>query len=587
VKAVTLKGLLHHPATAWVILLLSLVLTGAAWYLSDNFVQQRARDRFNFQMQDVKASIQRRMLEYEAVLRGGIGLFKASERVSRQAWRIYAENLQVDRYFPGIQGLGYSQVVLPQGLQRHEQQLREEGFPDYRVKPPGERPLYTAIVFLEPFDFRNQRAFGYDMFSESTRREAMQRARDTGVAALSGRVTLVQETDDDVQSGVLIYLPLYESGRSPANLAQRQATLRGFVYAPFRMGDLMQGILGADQGGIEFELYDGALPSLDSLLYQSGVGPLRAIDRRQPEDYDGLDQMEIAGRVWTLYIRAHQGFLSRAEESQPLLVAVGGVLVDVLLFVIIGSIARQQRRAEAMAMAMTTDLRRSNADLEQFAYASSHDMRQPLRMVSSYLQLLEEALRPQLQRDTAEYLKYAIDGAQRMDQMLDALLEYSRVGSGNPPRQHCSSRGLLDEALRYLQPEIDGAGAVVRIHGKWPDIWVVPDEMVRLFQNLIGNAVKFRVADRVPQIDIEVQPTADNRNLQFSVTDNGIGLQVDQQTRLFKVFERLHSRERYTGTGIGLALSRKIIERHAGCIWVESAGENAGCRFVFELPVKR
>ena len=227
-------------------------------------------------------------------------------------------------------------------------------------------------------------------------------------------------------------------------------------------------------------------------------------------------------------------------------------------------------------------LARSNAELEQFAYVASHDLRQPLRMVNSYVQMLERRLADKLDDETREMMHFATDGARRMDQMLVSLLEYSRVGRMGEPLAPLASRSGVDEALQFLAPAIGEAHAAVRISGDWPEIIASRDEFTRLWQNLIGNAVKYRTPDRAPEIDITVTPDADG--WRFCVADNGIGIEPAQFDRLFKVFQRLHAREQYEGTGIGLAVARKIVERHGGRIWVESGGTGQGCRFYFSLP---
>ncbi|MDD5388839.1 MAG: PAS domain S-box protein [Gallionellaceae bacterium] len=230
-----------------------------------------------------------------------------------------------------------------------------------------------------------------------------------------------------------------------------------------------------------------------------------------------------------------------------------------------------------------TELRRSNAELEQFAYAISHDMRQPLRMIASYQQLLEKALRDKLDEETREYLHFATDGAKRLDQMLVALLEYSRVGRKTEPLGWIASREAVDEAMLFLKPAIDEAGARIEISGDWPRIHASRDELVRLFQNLIGNAVKYRQAERAPEI--EVIGDDSNGDWRVRIRDNGIGIDPSQIPRLFQVFQRLQARARYEGAGIGLALCRKIVEHHGGHIHAESAGEGQGSTFVFDLPL--
>lgn len=265
------------------------------------------------------------------------------------------------------------------------------------------------------------------------------------------------------------------------------------------------------------------------------------------------------------------------------------VLARACLAVDADGVALQPRRLVGTHVDITArkqsemELRRSNTELEQFAYAISHDMRQPLRMIASYQQLLEKTLRDKLDDETREYLHFATDGAKRLDQMLVALLEYSRVGRKTDPLDWISSREALDEALLYLKPAIDEAGAKIDISGDWPRILASRDELVRLFQNLIGNAVKYRAADTFPKIDVAGEQV--EARWQVAIHDNGIGIDPSQIPRLFQVFQRLQSHTRFEGAGVGLALCRKIVEHHGGHIHAESAGEGQGSVFVFELPL--
>lgn len=227
------------------------------------------------------------------------------------------------------------------------------------------------------------------------------------------------------------------------------------------------------------------------------------------------------------------------------------------------------------------ELLRSNRELEQFSYSISHDMRQPLRMVNSYLQLLQKSLGQALDAEQRQYFNYAIEGAQRMDAMMLGLLDYSRVGRKGEPPAWVDSRALLDEALHFLQVSINESGAQVSVQGDWPPLLVSPDEWLRLLQNLVGNALKFRQPQRPPVITIEGQSRQGEWVL--CVADNGVGLQPQQLGRLFQVFTRLHARTAFEGTGIGLALCRKIAEQHGARIWAESAGEGHGCQFYVAL----
>ncbi|MGI9213297.1 MAG: PAS domain-containing sensor histidine kinase [Methylococcaceae bacterium] len=234
--------------------------------------------------------------------------------------------------------------------------------------------------------------------------------------------------------------------------------------------------------------------------------------------------------------------------------------------------------------AFLDELKRSNAELEQFAYAVSHDMRQPLRMVSSYLQIIDRTLGEQIDDETRSYMGFAIDGAKRMEQMILSLLEYSRVGRMTDAMDVLDSQKPLDEALAYLKPDIEATGGVLEIKGTWPSIRASHDEMTRLFQNLIGNALKYHPENVLPYVVVEACIKSPD-GFRVEIRDNGIGIDPGQVDRLFQIFSRLQSRVRYEGVGVGLALCRKIVEHHHGVIGVTSEGEGKGSVFWFEIPV--
>ncbi|MFA7270133.1 MAG: ATP-binding protein [Sterolibacterium sp.] len=244
----------------------------------------------------------------------------------------------------------------------------------------------------------------------------------------------------------------------------------------------------------------------------------------------------------------------------------------------------ERKRMEEALRERTQALLRSNADLEQFAYSVSHDMRQPLRMITGHLQLLEHALKDRLDADNRENMAFVLDGARRMDAMIVSLLEYSRVGRTSSLKTWMASRESLDEALNFLAPLMQETGTELRVVGDWPNVYACRDELTRLFQNLIGNAVKYRIAGTFPRIEVESSHTAGTWRI--SVRDHGIGIDPQQIDRLFKLFSRLQSRSRFEGTGMGLALCRRIVEHHEGRIWATSAGEGQGSAFNFEIPLK-
>jgi PAS domain S-box-containing protein len=239
----------------------------------------------------------------------------------------------------------------------------------------------------------------------------------------------------------------------------------------------------------------------------------------------------------------------------------------------------KERQADAQILQTSADLARSNRDLEQFANVASHDLQEPLRMVASYTQLLAERYKDQLDEKANKYIHYAVDGAVRMQQLINDLLIYSRVGTQGKKPEQVDSHHILGEALVNLTASIQNSHAIIT-NDNLPVVYVDATQLLQVFQNLISNAVKFK-RDENPIIHI----SAEDRNTEwlFSVRDNGIGIDAHHTEKLFVIFQRLHTRDEYPGTGIGLALCKRIIDRHGGKIWFESV-PGQGSIFYFTLP---
>ncbi|MDP2689458.1 MAG: CHASE domain-containing protein, partial [Deltaproteobacteria bacterium] len=294
-------------------------------------VQSNARAYFDFRVEEIQQATRHRMRGYEQVLRGGVGLFAASEEVTRSEWREYVKNLRVEKNYPGIQGIGFSVLVPSSERERHNRKLRAEGLPEYAIWPEGDRPVYTAIIYLEPLDWRNQRAIGYDMYSEPVRREAMDKAVDNDMTAISGKVRLVQETQKDIQAGFLMYLPFYRKGMPALTAEERREALFGFVYSPFRMNDLMRGIIGRDIPDIDIEIFDGEAVSEDSLMYDgdsSGAEKGAAMFRKSA-------RMELNGRTWTIQFSSLPPFEAAVYRGKPVNVFAAGSVISLLSFAIV------------------------------------------------------------------------------------------------------------------------------------------------------------------------------------------------------------------------------------------------------------
>ena len=239
----------------------------------------------------------------------------------------------------------------------------------------------------------------------------------------------------------------------------------------------------------------------------------------------------------------------------------------------------EQRRLDAVVAAKVDELGRSNKELEQFAYVASHDLQEPLRMVTSYVQLLAKRYGGKLGADADDFIGYAVDGVGRMQQLINDLLAFSRVGTRGGTLQSTDAGAVLERVLEGLQITIQEAGATIT-HDPLPVVHADPSQLGQLLQNLIGNGIKFR-GTAPPRVHIGVEPRGDH--WLFTVRDNGIGFEAQYAERIFVIFQRLHGRGEYAGTGIGLAICRKIVERHGGQIWAASE-PGRGSTFHFTWP---
>lgn len=239
----------------------------------------------------------------------------------------------------------------------------------------------------------------------------------------------------------------------------------------------------------------------------------------------------------------------------------------------------EARQAEEALAHQAEALRRSNAELERFAYVASHDLREPLRTVTSFVQLLERRYKGRLDAEADDYIRFAVDGAKRMQQLIDDLLEFSRIERAGAPTEPASLERVLEQALFNLDAAVREASARVT-HDPLPTVVGNHSQLVAVLQNLLANALKFR---RAEPPEVHVSARREDNAWTVSVADNGIGIEPRYFDRLFQMFNRLHTRETYPGTGIGLAICRKIVERHGGRIWVESE-PGKGSTFRFTLP---
>ena len=388
-------GLIHNPFAAWVILGFSVSMTVVAFFVSLHINNQRLAERFRYRASEITEAIVYRLNLYEQVLWSGVGLFHGSDEVSRTEWHRFVATLRLEEHWPGIQGMGFSVPLDAAQVSGFEAAIQAEGFENFMVHPGTDNDYVTAIKYLEPFDWRNQRAFGFDMWSDPVRRKAMKTARDTGKAAMSGVITLVQETRQDVQPGFLIYIPVYRGFGEPDSVQARRESLLGWVYSPFRMHDFLRGILGANEAGLEFAIFDQGKPEAANLMYTSQPIPdvNRFLEQVSGFEYSQQQTLKAQERNWTLFFYSSDYQPGDVEGNLPMLVATIGLILDLVLFYVILSlhmIVRQTDAVVARRLQLLTD-------------EKDHFMQNEQNLRDQYESLREHVAQLEADRDEREF----------------------------------------------------------------------------------------------------------------------------------------------------------------------------------------
>ncbi|MFG3307457.1 ATP-binding protein [Streptomyces wuyuanensis] len=435
--------------------------------------------------------------------------------------------------------------------------------------------------WLEPYTQGRQE----EESAERALREAL--AEDPALLAVVSRTA---ETAENWRTGHAE--PLVERARREALPSSATAELQSSKVAFDRLRERFDDLnetLTAERAGARAEMHrtrtghDWALAGMLAAFVVFAAVLVVVLYRAVGRPLDGL--RKAAQQV------ADGDFDHRIEPAGPAETRHLAAAVEAMRVRVLDALKASQQREELLARRtavldeQAVELRRSNADLEQFAYVASHDLQEPLRKVASFCQLLDKRYGDQLDDRAKQYIDFAVDGAKRMQVLINDLLTYSRVGRVNDASDTVGMDSALDGALANLGTSVEEAGAVVErpddLHTTTGD----PMLLTMLWQNLIGNAVKFRAPDRPPVIRVTVEPESDGEDAawHYCVDDNGIGIPEEFAEKVFVIFQRLHGRDAYTGTGIGLALCKKIVEHHGGRIWIDT-GRSEGTRIHFTLP---
>ncbi|HET8796770.1 MAG TPA: CHASE domain-containing protein [Thermoanaerobaculia bacterium] len=574
---------LYWPA--WLAAAVVLIATAAVAVYVERSVEATDRARNQRELDRLQLVTEEKMRMYTTLVASAAALFAARPDITREEFATFTARFRTEPdAYAGVLGVAFSRRLQQEEVEEFVASMRAGPFPDFAIRPSDPRAEVHAIQYIEPMNRRNAVAIGYDMFTHPVRRAAMERARDTGLPALSDRVTLVQEIEPRKQPGFLLYIPVYATGATiPPAVEERRRLLRGYAYAPFRAHDFFTAVLSR-------ELRPGLWVSVTSPsgkpMYASHGGP-------HPDAYHELRRVQFTGTPWTLHVAVAP---TGAPRFWSLLVAIAGVLLAALLFVLLRSLVTSRESAVTTTAAVreaSEALRRlydeadaANRAKSQFLATVSHELRTPMTAIFGWADLL---LAGDLDDATRREAVLTIRRSARAQaQLIEDLLDISRIEVGKL-HLHLAPVDLervLAETVRAISPAAEAKEIALGVDVA-PDPPLVHGDATRLQQilwNLLANAVKFTPRGGVVRASLRHE----EGRVIAEVTDNGKGIHPAFLPFVFDRFrqEDATATRAHQGLGLGLSIVKHLTEMHGGEVSAHSEGEGRGASFRVSLPVR-
>ena len=486
------------------ILATALGVTWALWNHEREAARHELLQQFDFSLGDVVSRIEQRMGTYELLLRGVQGLFAASAEVERDQFRAYVEALNVDANFSGIQAIGIIAWVPGAQKAEHVATMHRQGLPGYTIEPEGQRENYAPIVQREPYTGANRASPGFDAWVDPVRRRAMEQARDSGMATLSGKVRLAVDTGPDASPGFIMYMPVYTRGHAPENAAERRKRLLGWVYASFRMRDVIASLYGEEPPGLSIAIYDGVERSPQALLYRTSGAPGHHV----PTDLAASEYLVVCGHDWTLNMAAREGFKARFGRDAASLIAITGTGLSLLLALLARLLMTHRSRAIRLASSMTKELRESEEKFRAIADCT----------VNWEIWWSPEGKPRWINSAVEQYIGYTVEECMAMDNFACTVIypgDISRVAPAFRMAQHGSRGDNLefrcvrkDRSLMWLSaswvPITDSKGEFIGFRTSGRDITErkIADERIKelaFFDALTGLPNRTLLLDNLKQ----------------------------------------------------------------------------------------
>ncbi len=584
-----IKIRIQRPWIPYIILILTLTLTILSTFYVSHATRNGDRLRFLNAVQDTNNSISDRINIYITLLRGTSGLYAADPDITKNKFDQYVNRLHLQKNYPALQGIGFIQIVNANDKSSFIQMMQNEGNPEFTIYPEGERNTYYVVRYLDLRTGQQPISIGYDMAVDPIRLEAIDKARDTGLSAMSGKVNLLSKGRHKTQSGFLIFTPIYSGGEVPTTLAERRAKIEGFVYSPFEADSFFQGILGDKTLPqlLNIQIYDGTQINDRYMLHNSVITNDDGKSNYNPK-FKITKTISIAGQVWTIEFSNHPEFESESEEDFSFFIFIGGLFVSIMLFMLSRSQYIARTRAENVALKLQysqKELEKAIGLRDNFISIASHELKTPVTSLKIYTEMLHRTFSQKGDATTTDYLSKIIKQIDKLTLLIQDLLNVARIQSNQLTFriEKFDLNVMTQEVVENTQQITNKHN--IQLKGKVnKKIWGDRERISQVLINLLTNGIKY--SPKADKIIVILKEGKDGAIV--AVQDFGIGINKSHQKKIFDRFYRINDikEKTFPGLGIGLFISQTIIKRHGGEITIKSVpGE--GSTFQFTLPLKK
>ncbi len=584
------------------VLAVAIFLTVGITYSFYQSAKNKDAIRFNSEVNRVNLAIENKINLYVALLKGGRGFFESDNEITRADFAEYVRSLELQENYAGVQGIGYAKKVEASEIEALTKKMNAEHFADFKFSPVVGKKSYEIVTYLEPSSERNQKAVGFDLGGEPRRREALEKARDSGEASSSAKINLRPESPDGEDAGFLIVLPIYKNGRLPATLEDREKNIAGYIYCPFRASEFLYEIhTDKFASDIALRIYDEQ-PDAENLLAQFGDTENSSLAGQMEEHYSARNELSVAGRKWIIRYDSLPAFTAQSSLGWTPLIFLAGISGSFLLFGLtfwetasrlkLQKIAAELSESEKQKQGLFENEQKArllaeqaNSTKDEFIAVVSHELRTPLNAIAGWTRILKT---DDLTTNTKNLALEKIEKNLRSQtRLVEQLLDYSQIVAGTITLngKNLNFSNVFEDIFSEIEPSAREKSIEFLKNNQLNDGLVLGDEeKIKLaIHNILTNAIKFtHSGGRIETSVLEI-----NGTINFTVKDNGIGISPEFLPRVFDQFAQADSSTTRSsgGLGLGLTISHHIIQLHHGTIEAFSEGVGKGSIFTVKVPL--